>query len=198
MSHFIIEEWKEFVPEGLELKKRYLVSNLGRVKSCEQDLKTCQVLKGSPTDGYFFLKFSRIVNGKKKQYPYSYHFLVASLFIPKDHDGQTHVLHLDYDRKNNRIDNLKWATYDEMIEHGKKSPYVKEAKLKLIEFNKKRDGHKLTVNDVIRLKRKLFDPNRKTRNKILAKQFGITEMQLYRIKSGENWGHVKVDIKGAE
>jgi hypothetical protein len=29
--------------------------------------------------------------------------------------------------------------------------------------------------------------------KMLAKQFGISEMQLYRIKSGENWGHVKID-----
>ena len=29
--------------------------------------------------------------------------------------------------------------------------------------------------------------------RIIAKQFGISEMQLYRIKSGENWGHVKID-----
>jgi hypothetical protein len=28
--------------------------------------------------------------------------------------------------------------------------------------------------------------------KKIAEQFDISEMQLYRIKSGENWGHVKV------
>jgi hypothetical protein len=27
--------------------------------------------------------------------------------------------------------------------------------------------------------------------KQIAEHFGISEMQLYRIKSGENWGHVK-------
>jgi len=26
--------------------------------------------------------------------------------------------------------------------------------------------------------------------KMIAKQFGISEMQLYRIKTGENWGSV--------
>ena len=30
---------------------------------------------------------------------------------------------------------------------------------------------------------------------MIAKQFGISEMQLYRIKSGENWGNVKIDDK---
>jgi DNA-binding Xre family transcriptional regulator len=28
--------------------------------------------------------------------------------------------------------------------------------------------------------------------KMLAKQFGISEMQVSRIKRGENWGHIKV------
>jgi DNA-binding Xre family transcriptional regulator len=45
---------------------------------------------------------------------------------------------------------------------------------------------------VKRLKKKLLDPNRKTRYKILAKQFGVSEMQLHRIKTGENWGHIIV------
>jgi len=43
------------------------------------------------------------------------------------------------------------------------------------------------------IKKKLLDPNRKTRMKMLAHQFRISEMQLYRIKSGENWGHVMVE-----
>ena len=72
-----------------------------------------------------------------------------------------------------------------MIAHGKKSPHVIEAKKKLIEFNRNNDGRKLTVNTVRRLKKKLLDPNRKTRYKILAKQFGVSEMQLHRIKTGD-------------
>lgn len=105
-------------------------------------------------------------------------------------------MHLDYNRSNNIVTNLKWVTYPQMLEHSKKSPNVIAAKKKLVEFNRKRDGHKLTAKDVIRLKKKLFDPNRKIKNKAIAKEFGISEMQLYRIKSGENWSHVKVEIEG--
>ena len=52
---------------------------------------------------------------------------------------------------------------------------------------------KLTSTDLIRIKKMIQDPNRKTRMKLIAKQFGISEMQLYRIKSGENWSHIKVE-----
>jgi DNA-binding Xre family transcriptional regulator len=38
----------------------------------------------------------------------------------------------------------------------------------------------------------LSDPNRKTRLKIIAKRFGVSEMTLQRIKTGENWGHIKI------
>jgi len=54
-------------------------------------------------------------------------------------------------------------------------------------------GHKQNATQVKRLKQKIFDPSRKTRYRILAKQFNISEIQLYRIKSGENWGHVIID-----
>jgi DNA-binding Xre family transcriptional regulator len=42
------------------------------------------------------------------------------------------------------------------------------------------------------IKKILANPNRKTRMKIIARRFGISEMQLYRIKSGKNWGHVTI------
>lgn len=41
------------------------------------------------------------------------------------------------------------------------------------------------------IKKMLADPKRKTRQKMIARQFGVSEMQISRIKSGENWGNVK-------
>lgn len=70
--------------------------------------------------------------------------MVAELFIPKDNDEHEYVLHLDFDKVNNHISNLKWATYTEMRAHGFKSPKVIEAQKKFREFNIKRDGAKLT------------------------------------------------------
>ena len=74
----------------------------------------------------------------------------------------------------------------EMLEHRKKNPFIIETIKKLVDGWKKMEGHKLTGVKVKIIKRKLFDTNRKTRMKMLAKLYGTSEMQLYRIKSGEN------------
>ena len=191
MGHFLTEEWREYVLE-FEHSKRYLVSNIGRVKSFVDNPSEAKIIKGSAIEGYRYIIFRKKIDGEYKNFHYSFHFLVASLFIEKENDEQKHVIHLDYDKLNNKVDNLKWVTYQEMREHGYKSPLVAEGRKR--RFEKFGPANtKLTVTQVIRLKKKLLDPNRKTRLKILAKQFGISEMQLHRIKTGENWGHIKVD-----
>jgi hypothetical protein len=99
------------------------------------------------------------------------------------------VIHLDYDKKNNKASNLQWATKEEMEEHQQKSP----AKLAYKEKQRNRvKGLKLNVTKVKSIKRLLNKPGKKTMKQI-AEQFDISEMQLYRIKSGENWGHVTLD-----
>ena len=84
------------------------------------------------------------------------------------------------------------ASCVEFTNHFMNSPLYEEGKIKSQNTRKKMDGNKLTSTQVIRIKKMINDPNRKTRLKIIAKQFGISEMQLYRIKSGENWGHIEV------
>jgi predicted DNA-binding protein YlxM (UPF0122 family) len=51
----------------------------------------------------------------------------------------------------------------------------------------------LTEKTVTKLKEMIWDPKRKKSFKEIAKKFGVSEMQIYRIKSGEFWYHVKVD-----
>jgi hypothetical protein len=187
------EEWKEFeISEQRET--RYAVSNYGGFRSFTDTIEKGRDLKGSITEGFQFLRYKRPNEGKTNYYIYAIHKVIAGLFIPKTSEEQTYVLHLNYNKLDNHLDNLKWATYDEMIAHGKKSPAVIEAKKKFKEFNIKRDGAKLTSTDVIRLKRKILDPNRKTRLRLIAKEFNISEMQIHRIKTGENWGHIKVEL----
>jgi hypothetical protein len=133
-----------------------------------------------------------IIEGKRKFKQLFIYKLVAEYFIPKTSPEQEYVIHVDFNRSNDFVNNLKWATLEEKRAHIKKSPHVIEAKKKLIEHNIRSDGHKLTESQVILLKKKLLDPNRKVRLKILARQFGVTEMTLHRIRTGENWGHIKV------
>jgi len=181
------EEWSQIdLPKG-SLKLKYAVSNHGRLASYNEDLiRDGRLLKGGNLGGYPTF-VCRPFGKSKTMYT---HKLVAEKFLDKKSDDQTYVLHLDYNKKNNFFKNLKWATKREMELHQQKSPYVIESRKK--RKNNLTKGHKLTSTDVIRIKKKIFDPNRKTRLKIIAKQFGISEMQLYRIKSGENWSHIKI------
>ncbi len=195
IQFFYDELWEEFVPP-YNAKFRYAVSNYGRIMSFTNHINEGNLLKGSVVGGYRVFRY-KIFKGKKILNGHFFiHRLVAIHFLKGKEDDQTFVLHLDHVKANNHYRNLKWGTKLEMIEHNKKSPAVIEAKKQLVEHNKSRKGHKLTATNVLLIKKKIFDPNRKTRLKMIAKQFGISEMQLYRIKSGENWGHIKVNEIG--
>ena len=191
MSHFVIEQWKEY-PIQEPGKVRYAVSNYGRLKSFTDAIENGKILKGAPTEGFLFLRYVRMFNGKKKYYSHALHKMVAELFIPRESEEQEYVLHLDYDKMNNQLRNLKWATYNEMRAHGLKSPAVKEAFKKFQEDNIKRDGRKLTSTQVIRIKLKMKRQGEKFSVRKTAKEFSVSEMQIYRIKRGENWGHIQV------
>jgi hypothetical protein len=113
-------------------------------------------------------------------------------FLPKPTEGQVYVLHLNRLKDDDYVGNLKWADKSEMVAHMVSNPLMIENIRKLKDPNVKSKTQKLTATKVMMLKKMLLDPERKTRYKILAKQFGVTEMQLHRIKTGENWKDIKV------
>jgi hypothetical protein len=190
------EEWKTVDLSQDKLRNKYDISNYGRIVSYSVKREDGKVLKGSLVDGYPVFRYKQFtrkdgdVTVKNKQI--FIHKLVADYFADPKREDDRFVIHLDFNKMNNHITNLKWATKREMELHQQKNPNVLKAR-ELRKERKPYKGHKLNATQVKRLKRKIFDPNRKTRLKILAKQFNISEMQLYRIKSGENWSHVTID-----
>jgi hypothetical protein len=81
--------------------ENYSVSNLGNVKNN----KTNRILKQDNNNkGYKFVKF----NGKNKRI----HRLVAEAFIPNPENKQC-VDHINNIINDNRIENLRWATFQE-------------------------------------------------------------------------------------
>jgi hypothetical protein len=189
------EIFKEIVLED-KLRMRYAISNYGRLVSFAENIEEGRILKGSVTEGYRLFRYKLF---KRKKILNKHKFicrLVAEYFLEKKSEEQTQVLHLDHNLSNDFATNLKWATKEEMYQHHRTSPKVKLAKVvstkRIVEYNRKREGAKLTTTQVMLIKKILENPNRKTRMKIIAKRFGISEMQLYRIKSGENWARVKI------
>lgn len=185
------ETFKEIaIPDPLKL--RYAISNKGRLISFENDMKNGRELKGGLSDGYRIFRYKVRVEDKLKNKHLFLCKLIAEYFIPKASPDQQYVLHLDYVRDNDKLENLRWATREEMLAHSKKSPHVIDARKKLVEHNIKSDGKKLTATKVMLIKKLLQKPDRTTRLKMLAKQFNISQTQLKRIERGENWGHIKV------
>ena len=97
------EIWKDVVGyEGL-----YQVSSLGRVKNLSS--------KREPTYGAKhdkgYLRVTLKKAGEKDTSPLV-HQLVAKAFIPNP-DCKPTVDHINEDKKDNRVENLRWATYSE-------------------------------------------------------------------------------------
>jgi hypothetical protein len=115
------------------------------------------------------------------------HRELAKLFMKKPSQKHKYVIHVNHNKTDNSIKNLSWATLDEMIEHQQKSP----AKLayKKVQANRT-NGLKLNATQVRSIKTVLASKNRKLTIKQLADKYGVTEMTLYRIKSGENWARI--------
>jgi HNH endonuclease/Helix-turn-helix domain of resolvase len=113
------------------------------------------------------------------------HRLVAKYFLKEPTEKQSVVAHLDYDKLNNRASNLKWMTHEENVIHQRSSPYVIADKENRREKISKTS--KLSVTKVMLLK-KLLNEGKPVKS--LVKQFKVSDMQIYRIKSGENWGDV--------
>jgi hypothetical protein len=185
------EQFKEIEIDP-KLKLRYAISNKGRLVSFTDEITNGRLLKGSLTDGYVLLRYKTNIEGELKNKQVFFYKLVAQHFIPKQSEEQTYVLHLDYIRNNDDVSNLRWATRTEMLAHHKKSPHVIQSQKNVVAHNLMADGRKLTSTKVMLIKKILARPEQTTRLKMIAKQFGVSEMQIRRIASGENWGHIKI------
>lgn len=101
------EIWKPIKNyEGL-----YEISSCGRVRSLRR--RAPFILKQT-NNGYGYLVVSLQKNGVNKVV--KIHRLVADAFIPNP-DGLETVDHLDRDRTNNCVENLRWSTYQEQTQN---------------------------------------------------------------------------------
>jgi NUMOD4 motif/HNH endonuclease len=172
------ENWKT-------LRKKYAVSSHGRVASFTDDIhEDGKLLNGSLTTGYKSLNLHR-PNSKGTIY---IHREVAKLFSKKPSPKHKFVVHVNHNKLDNRAANLKWATQEEVAKHQQKSP----AKIAYKKIQASRNtGLKLNAKQVSSIKKILGDPKRKLTFRQLAEKYSVSEMTLYRIKSGENWSKVK-------
>lgn len=174
------EIWK-----GIKGFSRYMVSNLGRVKTKDYIQSPCHCrpngacIKGKilktpiDTNGY---KIVRLYCDGKNVKAYV-HRLVAEAFIPKI-QNKNYINHIDSDRTNNNVSNLEWCTPKENVHHCKKNGravYYSGSSLPYSILNE------LKVKEIKRLL------NDGVLQKDIANKFGVSTSCIHSIKTGRTW-----------
>lgn len=114
------EIWKDIIIDGEDYSEWYQVSNFGRVKNIDRivtrsDGKKCRYegkILTPHKDGDFYLQV-RIRNEYKRSLK-RVNRLVATVFLPNP-DNLPQVAHIDGNRQNNIVTNLRWSTIKDNV-----------------------------------------------------------------------------------
>ena len=103
-KYYLGEIWQPIKGyEGL-----YEVSNFGRVRSLNyKGTGMVKILQTHARLGYY-IKVGLRKDGKVRYF--RVHRLVAIAFLPPPQSGQTQVEHINCDKRDNRVQNLRWCT----------------------------------------------------------------------------------------
>ncbi len=181
------EIWKPILVNNKKTDLPFVVSNKGeygfKKADGEIEVRVKKIKSGS-------VRHRLRVGGKEQTL--SLAKMVATAFVKKSSAKQTAVIHLDHDYTNNNPSNLKWVTIKEHRNHIDKSPSTILSREKKA-FTKSVHSRVLNEKSATELKKMIWNPKRKLSYKQLAEKFGVSEMQIYRIKKGELWFHIKVE-----
>ena len=98
-----MEQQFEFI-KGYE--NLYMINRNGEIKSCGKGI----IMKPQETeDGYLWVKLSKYENGEKIRQKYRIHRLLALQYL-ENPDNKPEIDHIDRNKKNNSLDNLRWVS----------------------------------------------------------------------------------------
>lgn len=112
------EIWKTAVVDGVE-NPRYQVSNMGRVKCLDWRYIGKEKICKLSGNGRGYLEVG--IDQKMK----TVHRIVAETFIPNP-SGKSEVDHINTDKTDNRVDNLRWCTHKENMNNTLTRKYKSE------------------------------------------------------------------------
>ncbi len=166
----------------------YEISNYGRIKSIDKSTLNEKELRGSTVNRG--LKILSIMLKDNTRGCIYIHRFVSEHFVQSPSPEHSYIIHLDYDRENNKWNNLKWATEEEWKVYTSK-------KDSFIQGKAKREKHYKLTETKVKLMKKMLAKN-KTKRKIIAKSFGVTENYVYQIEKGRRWGHIQPDPEDSD
>ena len=180
-------EWREIVdfPD-------YEVSNFGEVRVLDKwinaKLGSKKLVKGR------ILKFKKSKDGSlrvglvsnKKQYFFFVHKIVSQAFIPNP-ENKDCVIHIDRNNQNNSVENLTWATWEEVREFAKLSNRLSG---KIYQLNNHRSKKVMKIKDG---RTEKFNSLSEVKRKENHKSHRITHVITgrYENSSGAKWVEIQ-------
>lgn len=165
------EIWKPI--KGFEGK--YLVSDLGRIKSLPNRTRKTELILKPQNQTYSFIDLCK--DGKVKKM--TIHRIVAMNFLDNPED-KPQVNHINGDKLDNRVVNLEWSTRSENVKHSYTTGLNSSV-------GSKNSQCKLTEKEAIEIY------NSKARTKDLSIQYNITQSTICDIRKGRSWTHVTIN-----
>ena len=170
------EQWKKLNKSD----RPYLISNYGRVKSFYYNPEHGTLVNGKNVNGY--LAMDIVYKGVRKMH--YIHYLTAEHFITKPAYKNAVVIHIDWNKLNNKVKNLQWAKPNEAF-----ARTAKQNQKLTISGVRKTLSSKLNREQVVKIKQSL---KKGTLQSEIARKYDISEMQVSRIARGQSWAYIKV------
>ena len=168
------EFWKRLIIDGN--LTRYEISNNGQIHDLKKDTYTYGNVS---TDGYMQYTFY-LDNGESKTK--LVHRLVAELFIPKEKEEYDVVDHINSNRKDNRVNNLRWCTSAMNTQYAKEKGSLKKEK------GEKSPRHKYTLDQIMKVIELLKTGKYKVHE--IAKIARVNSHTVSDILAGKTWNHL--------
>lgn len=178
-----IEIWRDIQ----NYEGQYQISSFGRVKSLarivdygHQKVNRKEVIMSIRLDrgGYQYLNLGK--DGKKKTF--KVHRLVAEAFLPPI-NSKNHVDHIDGNKENNFLNNLRWCDHQENIEFAWGLGLYNNV------IGSKNHQSVLSEEQVLTIKKLIKEG---TKNRHLVKMFNVKLSVIEKIKYGLTWKHIKI------
>jgi hypothetical protein len=130
--------WKDIT----EFENRYQINEAGQIRN----VNTMRILSSTvDSDGYMQIGLRKL--GIRKKHWFRVHRLIAISFLPLPENYQLlHVDHIDRNKLNNVLENLRWVTPQENCDNRKDTAWNTNTTSGELHITKYKNGYMLRIN----------------------------------------------------
>jgi hypothetical protein len=158
--------------KNIEIKPNYFISNKGRLVSVKKNSSNeyLKINKGQMSSGGYISY--KILDKDNNSVTFNAHMIEMNTFYPLDNYDNVIIDHIDSNRTNNNIENLRYTTYSGNTKYAVDSGKLRSA----------------TDEQII----KSYNLSKNHSDEYVAKRVGLSENVIYRIRTKQGYYYSKI------